>query len=79
MTATIGQQLKTAREARELSLQDVEKAIHIRVHYLQALENDDFSSMPSKAQARGFLRLYADFLKIQSFKPVIVVEAGGTG
>ena len=78
MTATIGQQLKTAREARELSLQDVEKAIHIRVHYLHALENDDFSSMPSKAQARGFLRLYADFLKIQSFNPVIVDEAAET-
>lgn len=78
MTATIGQQLKTAREARELSLQDVEKAIHIRVHYLQALENDDFSSMPSKAQARGFLRLYADYLKIPSINPIFVEEAADT-
>ena len=66
MTATIGQQLRTAREARGLSLLDVEKTIHIRVHYLQALEDDDFSRMPSKTQARGFLRLYADFLKIPS-------------
>jgi cytoskeleton protein RodZ len=79
MTATIGQQLKNAREARELSLQDVEKSIHIRVHYLQALENDDFSSMPSKAQARGFLRLYADFLKIPSFHPIVADEAAGPG
>jgi cytoskeleton protein RodZ len=78
MTATIGQQLKTARETRELTLQDVEKAIHIRVHYLQALENDDFSSMPSKAQARGFLRLYADYLKIPSINPIIVDETAGT-
>lgn len=77
MTATIGQQLKTAREARKLTLQDVEKAIHIRVHYLQALENDDFSSMPSKAQARGFLRLYADYLKIPSINPIIVDETAG--
>jgi cytoskeleton protein RodZ len=64
MPDTIGQQLRSAREARKLSLQDVEKAIHIRAHYLEALENDDFSRMPSKVQARGFLRLYADFLKI---------------
>ena len=69
MEGTIGNQLKTAREARGLSLQDVEKSIHIRVHYLQALENDDFSSLPSKAQARGFLRLYADFLKIPRVFP----------
>ncbi|NTW09337.1 MAG: helix-turn-helix domain-containing protein, partial [Anaerolineaceae bacterium] len=64
MEATIGDRLRTAREARGLTLQDVEKAIHIRVHYLQALEDDDFSRLPSKTQARGFLRLYADFLKI---------------
>ncbi len=69
MEATIGNQLRTAREARGLTLQDVEKAIHIRVHYLQALEDDDFSRLPSKTQARGFLRLYADFLKIPAFTP----------
>jgi len=74
MTATIGQQLKEAREARDFSLQDVEKAIHIRVHYLQALENDDFSSMPSKVQARGFLRIYADYLKIPAFTPGVAEE-----
>ncbi len=75
MEGTIGNQLRTAREARGLSLQDVEKSIHIRVHYLQALENDDFSSLPSKAQARGFLRLYADFLKIPAFSPVVQDES----
>ena len=69
MEATIGDRLRTAREARGLTLQDVEKAIHIRVHYLQALEDDDFSRLPSKTQARGFLRLYADFLKIPAFSP----------
>lgn len=69
MAGTIGQQLRSAREERGVSLQDVENTIHIRVRYLEALENDDFSSMPSKAQARGFLRLYADFLKIPAFAP----------
>jgi cytoskeleton protein RodZ len=69
MAGTIGSQLRLAREARGLSLLDVEKAIHIRVHYLQALEEDDFARLPSKTQARGFLRLYADFLKIEAFSP----------
>jgi cytoskeletal protein RodZ len=69
METSIGSQLRTARETKGLTLQDVEKAIHIRVHYLQALEDDDFSRLPSKTQARGFLRLYADFLKIPAFSP----------
>jgi cytoskeletal protein RodZ len=32
------------------------------LHYLQALEADDYEKIPSKAQARGFLRAYADYL-----------------
>ena len=34
----------------------------IRVPYLQALEADDLSVLPSPVQARGYLRNYAEFL-----------------
>jgi cytoskeletal protein RodZ len=59
---TIGQRLKAVREEKELTLEKVFQAIRIRVNYLQALEDDDFSSMPSPVQARGYLRNYAEFL-----------------
>jgi len=62
MTTTIGQRLKQAREARHLSLEKASEVTRIRTHYLQALEADDFSGMPSPVQGRGFLRLYADYL-----------------
>jgi cytoskeletal protein RodZ len=62
MSETIGQQLKQARLARNLSLEKVVQATRIRAHYLAALEADDFESIPSAAQTRGFLKLYADFL-----------------
>jgi cytoskeletal protein RodZ len=62
MTQTIGQKLKQAREARRLTLEKVFEATRIRVPYLQALESDDLSAMPSPVQARGYLRNYADFL-----------------
>jgi cytoskeleton protein RodZ len=60
--ATIGEQLRQARESRKLTIKQVTQATRLRAHYLQAMEDDDFSAMPSVAQARGFLRLYADFL-----------------
>ena len=60
--ATIGEQLRQARESRKLTIKQVTQATRLRAHYLQAMEDDDFSAMPSAAQARGFLRLYADFL-----------------
>ena len=62
MTQTIGQRLKTEREEQRLTLEKVFEATRIRVQYLQALEEDDLSVMPSPVQARGYLRNYAEFL-----------------
>jgi cytoskeletal protein RodZ len=64
MSATIGQHLKQARQGLGLSLEQASEATHIRLHYLQALEVDDYSVMPSAAQARGFLRNYASALGV---------------
>ncbi len=62
MIKTIGQRLKETREYRHLSLEKVAAETHIRLRFLQALESDDFSVMPSEVQARGFLRNYARYL-----------------
>lgn len=59
---TIGQKLKEAREDQRLTIEKVFEATRIRVQYLQALEADDLSVMPSPVQARGYLRNYAEFL-----------------
>jgi cytoskeleton protein RodZ len=64
MPESIGQQLKKEREARFLTLEKASEATHIRIVFLQALESDDYSVMPSAAQGRGFLRNYAEFLKL---------------
>lgn len=62
MPETIGQRLKKAREDRYLSLEKASEDTRIRRVFLQALEADDYSIMPSAAQGRGFLRNYADYL-----------------
>ena len=62
MSESIGATLRAARGKRRLTLEQVSEATRIRVQYLQALENDDLSAMTSAAQARGFMRLYAEFL-----------------
>ncbi|MBT3321120.1 MAG: DUF4115 domain-containing protein [Anaerolineae bacterium] len=64
MSSTIGSQLKSARLDRNLSLKEVFENTHIRINYLEALEADDFSVMPSLAQGRGFLRLYTQYLSL---------------
>lgn len=64
MTQTIGQKLKAAREEKRLTLENVFEDIRIRIPYLQALEADDLSVMPSPVQARGYLRNYAQYLDL---------------
>jgi cytoskeletal protein RodZ len=59
---SIGQKLKATREDQRLTLDKVFEATRIRVQYLQALEADDLSIMPSPVQARGYLRNYAEYL-----------------
>lgn len=62
MDQAIGSQLRQKRLERQLSLEQVAQATHIRLHYLQALESGDFAAIPSEVQAHGFLRAYAGFL-----------------
>jgi cytoskeleton protein RodZ len=58
----IGERLRTTREARGLSLDDVEASIRVRRRYLEALEAETFHEIPGPAYVRGFLRTYALYL-----------------
>ena len=66
MPPTIGETLTQARLDRKLTLKSASEATAIRLKYLEALESDDFDSLPSPVQARGFLRIYADYLGLDS-------------
>lgn len=64
MAESVGQQLRKRREAQRLSLEQAAQATRIRLRYLQALEADDFTVLPSAVQGRGFLRSYAQWLEL---------------
>lgn len=76
MMETIGQQLKQAREARHLTFKKVTQATHIQTRLIEAMEDDDFESLPSPVQARAFLRLYAEFLEL-NLDDLIARQRGG--
>jgi cytoskeletal protein RodZ len=62
MNPTPGELLRSKREEKKLTLLQVEQAISIKQTFLQALEDDHAELIPSRAQYRGFLRLYAGYL-----------------
>lgn len=62
----IGDALKEAREERGLTLRAVEDATKIRLKYIKAMEDDDFSVLPGRVYAKAFLRTYAKYLGLDS-------------
>jgi cytoskeleton protein RodZ len=78
MPETIGQQLKAARERRNLTFAKVTQATHIQARLLEAMEADDFEKLPSPVQGRAFLRLYAGFLEL-SLEDMIARQRQASG
>lgn len=62
MLEELGQQMRARREARGLTLHDVQAELKIRSRYLEAIEAGDYGVFPGEVYARGFLRSYARFL-----------------
>ncbi len=76
----IGERLEQARVARNISLKEVAARLKIREEYLFSMEKNDFSYNMPDVYRRGFLRLYAEFLKLnpdeimQEYKAMSLVQ-----
>src|SRR6266699_1240769 len=68
----IGGELQRARNARELSLDDIARATKISHSVLRALEANSFEEVPGGLFTRGYLRAYAAEVGLN---PEIIVEA----
>jgi cytoskeletal protein RodZ len=64
--SALGEEFRSAREARGLTLSDVAEQIHIRSVYLNAIENEDWKSIGAPVYVRGFIRTYARFLGLDA-------------
>jgi cytoskeletal protein RodZ len=60
-----GQTLRQAREAKDISLAQAERATRISKTYLEALEKHEFSELPASTYARGIVRNYAAYLGLE--------------
>jgi len=58
-SVSIGAILTKARNTCTLSQSDVAEQINLPIHIIQALEADDFDSLPGSTYVRGYLRNYA--------------------
>lgn len=67
---TVGQDLRAARLRRGDDLATVSRALKIRKDHLEAVEEDNFASLPGKTYAIGFVRSYSGYLGLDVAKTV---------
>lgn len=63
---SVGQVLKTAREAQQLDIEDVCSYLRLSRRQVIALENNDFAVLPEATITRGFIRNYARMLELDA-------------
>ena len=56
---TVGEQLKAAREERQMTLTDVAAQTRIPIRHLEALESSNFAALPGSMYSIGFAKSYA--------------------
>ncbi|AZK47728.1 helix-turn-helix domain-containing protein [Paenibacillus lentus] len=64
--SNLGQQLKEARLARGLSLDDVQDMTKIRKRYLEAIEAGDYKVLPGSFYVRAFIKTYAEAVGVDA-------------
>lgn len=77
---TVAEQLRTAREARKLSVTEVAEITKIRSDHIRALEEGNFDMFVAPVYIRGFTRTYATLLKLDvpAIIQALAVELGQT-
>jgi len=73
--ATVAEQLRTAREARNLTVSQVAETTKIRGDHIRALEEGNYNVFVAPVYIRGFIRTYATLLKLDV--PKLMAELDG--
>jgi cytoskeletal protein RodZ len=63
--STVAEQLRAAREAKNLTVEQVAEATKIRTDHVRALEDGTFTAFSATVYIRGSVKIYAKFLKLE--------------
>ena len=78
--SAVAEQLRQAREAKNLTVQQVVEVTKIRTDHLRALEEGNYDVFSAPVYIRGFVRSYAALLKldVRQVMAALEVELAGT-
>ncbi|MEI6634633.1 MAG: helix-turn-helix domain-containing protein [Chlamydiota bacterium] len=67
---SLGDYLRAAREERKIPIAQVARDTRVSERYLVAIEANELSRLPAVAYAKGFIKLYAEYLGLDP-KPLL--------
>lgn len=65
-SGSAGEQLRLAREARNLSIAEAAQALKLAPRQVEALESENWAALPGNTMIRGFVRNYARLLNLDA-------------
>jgi cytoskeletal protein RodZ len=73
--STVAEQLRTAREAKNLTVEQVADATKIRTDHVRALEAGKFNAFSATIYIRGSVKIYAKLLKLDEAALLAALDA----
>lgn len=71
-TQTVGDLLRNAREKARFTLEDLAESTHIKLEYLNALEENNFEALPAATFIKAYIRNYARIFDLDE-KPLFAI------
>lgn len=85
MALTLGEKLRQAREARDITISEVAEQTRISPLYIESIENDDYRTLPGGIFNKGFVKSYAKYVGVdeqealQDYSKLIAEKEGFQG
>lgn len=68
--ASVAEQLRTAREAQNLTVHQIAEITNVRADHIRAIEEGNYDVFSAPVYIRGFVRTYCKILKLDSVKVI---------
>jgi len=72
---SLGEKLKTTREEKGLTIDQISRETNIAVRYLEALEAENFGIFPGEPYLIGFIKNYGSYLELDNQKLISLYRA----
>lgn len=82
MSQTLGEKLRQAREARDITISEVAEQTRISPLYIESIENDDYRTLPGGIFNKGFVKSFAKYVGVdeqealQDYSRIILEQQG---